>query len=152
MNSCDSFVILASATEDKRVIVAKNSDREPNEANNLVYFPAKTYPKNTTLHCTYKAISQVEHTYAILLLKPYWIWGGEYGSNQHGVTIANEAVFSPYFEPKNSALLGLATAFPIEIWQFFNFFYFFFLFFLIKEWICCDWALSAEKQLKKHWK
>ncbi len=32
---CDTLVALGSATADGRVILAKNSDREPNEAHRL---------------------------------------------------------------------------------------------------------------------
>ncbi len=50
------------------------------------------------MHCTYLDVPQVTHTHAVLLAKPFWIWGAEMGTNDQGVTIGNEAVFTkvPY--------------------------------------------------------
>ena len=106
LTSCDTFVALGSMTEDGRVLMAKNSDREPNEPNNLIHVPAQGYPPHSTVSCTYITIPQVEHTHALLLLQPSWLWGAEYGSNDHGVCIGNEALFSPHGGPHSPALLG----------------------------------------------
>ena len=47
-----------------------------------------------SLQCTYIEIQQVAHTHAVILSKPAWIWGAEMGSNEHGVCIGNEAVWT----------------------------------------------------------
>ena len=105
MFSCDTFVVTPEYSEDGRILVAKNSDREPNEANNVVFIPAKKQ-KSPTVQCTYIRVPQVEATPDLLLLQPSWIWGAEYGSNSYGVCIGNEAVFSKFPAPRTPALLG----------------------------------------------
>ena len=90
---CDTFVALADATSDGSVILAKNSDREPDEAHEVVLLPAADHDGGT-VRCTYVRVPQVRRTHAVLLAKPYWIWGAEMGANEHGVVIGNEAVFT----------------------------------------------------------
>ena len=104
---CDTLVATPDVTADGVMIFAKNSDREPNEAQHLLYAPAANHPPGSVLRCTYIEIPQVEHTYAVLLSKPFWMWGAEMGSNEHGVTIGNEAVFSRLPGNTKKALLGM---------------------------------------------
>jgi secernin len=70
------------------VIFAKNSDRPPNEASRVQYYPARTAsaapdPNHThrrrSVRCTNISIPDVDHTYACLLVQPYWCWGAEMG-------------------------------------------------------------------------
>lgn len=100
---CDTLV---SLTPDG-VLFGKNSDRDPNEAQLLRWHPATdhgTAPDDVA--CTWISIPQLEHTHAVLLSQPWWMWGAEMGANEHGVVIGNEAVFTnqPLGEP---ALLGM---------------------------------------------
>lgn len=104
---CDTMVVLGNASADGAVIFAKNSDREPNEAHELVQIPAADHAEGSSVSCTYVRIPQVPHTYAVLLAKPYWIWGAEMGANEHGVTIGNEAVFSKIAPGKEPGLIGM---------------------------------------------
>ena len=87
---CDTFVALASATQDGSVIFGKNSDRDPNEAHEIISIPAADHPADATVRCTYIEIPQAAHTHAVILAKPFWIWGAEMGGNQFGVVIGNE--------------------------------------------------------------
>jgi len=94
---CDTFVAFSSVTENRSVIFGNNSDREPNEAQCLEYHPARAYRADQTLQCTYLKIPQARTTYATILSRPFWMWGAEMGSNEKGVVIGNEAVFTRIF-------------------------------------------------------
>jgi secernin len=104
---CDTFVALSEATANGSVIFAKNSDREPNEAHEVVHVPGAEHGPGAQVRCTYIAIPQVERTNAVLLGKPYWIWGAEMGANSHGVVIGNEAVFTKLPYEKEPGLIGM---------------------------------------------
>ncbi|MHA2253819.1 MAG: hypothetical protein ACXAD7_25930 [Candidatus Kariarchaeaceae archaeon] len=90
---CDTFVADSSVTIDGSIIVGKNSDRQPNEPQDLLHVPAMDQSEEE-LKCTYITIPQIDHTYEVLLSKPNWIWGAEMGANEHGVVIGNEAIWS----------------------------------------------------------
>jgi secernin len=104
---CDTIVAMAEATADGVTVLGKNSDREPNEAHYLLYVPAADHLPGDRVRCTYVTIPQVAHTHAVLLAKPFWIWGAEMGVNEHGVAIGNEAVFTKVPYEKKGALLGM---------------------------------------------
>ncbi len=104
---CDTFVALPPATVDGSVIFAKNSDREANEAQQLEYHAARTYPEGSKVSCTYLTIPQAKQTHAVLLSRPFWMWGAEMGANEHGVVIGNEAVFTRLKVKKTGVLTGM---------------------------------------------
>jgi dipeptidase len=104
---CDTFVALSNSTKDGSVLFAKNSDRDPNEAHQIVIFSAAKHAKGEMVKCTYVEIPQVEQTYQVILSKPFWIWGAEMGSNEYGVTIGNEAIFSREPAKKEPGLIGM---------------------------------------------
>jgi dipeptidase len=98
---CDTLVSLTS----DGVLFAKNSDRDPNEAQVVRWFGAAHHEPGD-VSCTWISIPQVARTNAVVLSQPWWMWGAEMGANEHGVVIGNEAVFTnqPLGEP---ALLGM---------------------------------------------
>ena len=103
---CDTMVALTTTTADGSVLFAKNSDRDPNEVHELVLVPSKNH-NTKKVKCTYIEIPQVQHTHAVFLSRPFWIWGAEMGVNEHGVVIGNEAVFSKIPAGKKPGLIGM---------------------------------------------
>lgn len=69
---CDTLV----AVGDDAVAFAKNSDREPSEAQVVEH------------------IARTKDTNEIVISRPVWMWGAEMGANEHGLAIGNEAVFT----------------------------------------------------------
>jgi dipeptidase len=104
---CDTLVAVGDATADGSVILAKNSDRQPNEAHVLARIPHVRHSEGDTVKCTYITVPQVPETYEVLLSKPFWIWGGEMGANECSVSIANEAVFTKEPYDKEPGLIGM---------------------------------------------
>lgn len=104
---CDTMVALGSATADGATILAKNSDREPNEAQVVTYVPRARHESGVKLKCTYIEVPQVPETFEVILSRPFWMWGAEMGANEHGVAIGNEAVFTKDPYGKEPGLIGM---------------------------------------------
>lgn len=100
---CDTIVTLT----DDGVLFAKNSDRDAGESQLLEQVPAAVHPPGTSLQCTWIRIPQVTRTHAVLLSRPWWMWGAEIGANEHGVVIGNEAVFTTAPKEAQDGLLGM---------------------------------------------
>jgi dipeptidase len=104
---CDTFVIRSRLAQSGRTTLAKNSDREPNEAQYLTRSEAADHAPGSKVHCTYIEVPQVAHTYALLGSRPWWMWGFEHGVNERGLAIGNEAVWSRVPGSLQPGLLGM---------------------------------------------
>jgi hypothetical protein len=85
---------------------AKNSDRSPNEIQVTEFHPRKE-GLSGEVQCTYISVPQTEHTHAVLLSRPAWMWGAEMGVNEFGLCIGNEAVFTKGPYNKIGGLTGM---------------------------------------------
>lgn len=104
---CDTLVALPTITKAGNLLLAKNSDREPLEAQALLHVLHQN-PAEKNLTCTYIEIPQLTETYECILSKPFHMWGAEMGANEHGLVIGNEAVFTKVkFEKQNNGLTGM---------------------------------------------
>ena len=93
---CDTIVALGSATEEGFTLFGKNSDREPDEAQNILITPREKHDLNETVQCSYLTIPQVSETARVLLYQPFWMFGAKMGANEYGVVIGNEAIFTEW--------------------------------------------------------
>ncbi len=99
---CDTLVYVGNDS----TWLAKNSDREPDEYQCLEAHPRiATRPEE--LQTTYTKVPVNSPCHAVIIGRPYWMWGAEMGVNEYGVAIGNEAVFTRLVEKKNSGLLGM---------------------------------------------
>jgi Dipeptidase len=91
------------------MLFGKNSDRSPNEPQFLQHIKAKDYDMslNPKLKLTYIEIPQVEHTYEVVVSRPEWMWGAEFGFNEFGLNIGNEAVFTKEKYVKEGGITGM---------------------------------------------
>lgn len=104
---CDTLVARPGATATGALLFAKNSDREANEAQYPFYAPAARHGNGASLRCTYIEIPQAAETHAVLLSRPFWMWGAEMGANEHGVVIGNEAVHAKIAPGAAPSLIGM---------------------------------------------
>ena len=103
---CDTFVHILTH-KNNSIIFGKNSDREPNEAQQIVCFP-KTIRTNIKLKTTFIEIEHPKETFEVILSKPFQMFGAEMGCNEFGVVIGNEAVFTKVaFDKKVVGLTGM---------------------------------------------
>ena len=104
---CDIVIATPRSTRERIMLFGKNSDRERNESQAVERFAAADHPPDAQLQCTYLKIPQARRTCAVLLSRPFWIWGAEMGSNEHGVVIGNEGLYARVAAPDKEALTGM---------------------------------------------
>lgn len=102
---CDILVATPEVTENNVMLFGKNSDRDPNESQILEYFPRRENEEEK-IELTYVSFPQVKETNAVMLSRPWWMWGAEMGANEHGLVIGNTAIFTNQ-EYRKSELLGM---------------------------------------------
>uniref|UniRef100_A0A1Y1KD81 Dipeptidase n=1 Tax=Photinus pyralis TaxID=7054 RepID=A0A1Y1KD81_PHOPY len=106
-DSSNAFVVLPPLS-DHGVIFGKNSDRPQGEVQEIVYFPSDESAH--TRKCTYVEVELSGPSKAVILSKPYWMWGAEMGANECGVVIGNVPVLTNNCEgdhdPQVQRLLG----------------------------------------------
>lgn len=100
---CDTFVLRA----DTGMVLAKNSDRDPNEAQLWEWTAAADHEPGARVRTTYADLPQAARTHATVVSRPWWMWGAEMGANEHGVAIGNEAVFTKEPTSLEPGLLGM---------------------------------------------
>ena len=93
---CDTLVVV----QPHCVLFAKNSDRSPEEPQTIEWQPAAEHKPGSFVKCSHLRIPQARRTHAVMLSRPSWMWGAEIATNEHGVTIGNEAVFTRYGVPR----------------------------------------------------
>lgn len=100
---CDTMVTIT----DDGVLFAKNSDRDANEAQVLEWHAAADHEPDSVVKTTWIEVEQVPRTHAIVISRPWWMWGAEMGANEHGLVIGNEAVFTKESTRGELGLLGM---------------------------------------------
>jgi secernin len=80
--------------ESGPVWFAKNSDREPSEAQLLECH------QGSVPGAAPEGLPDAPSDTRVLLSRPAWMWGAEMGVNEHGLAIGNEAVFTRMPVPK----------------------------------------------------
>ncbi len=110
---CDILIAGPEITKERIFIFAKNSDRDPNEAQILELIKDSNF-QDDKIKLTYTTIeiSKVnslknsKSTNSILLSRPWWMWGAEMGANDKGVVVGNTAVFTKKVS-KKPGILGM---------------------------------------------
>lgn len=104
---CDTMLYRKMNSNGSTIWFGNNSDREPNEAHEVIFNKGRTFSPGENVRCTYITVPQVAATCDVILCKPAWMWGAEMGVNEHGVVIGNEALFTKGGGVKKPALTGM---------------------------------------------
>lgn len=98
---CDTLVALPGASATGATLFAKNSDRPPDEPQDVRWHAPRTDRDHTL--ATHVAVPAHDRpTHGCLLSVPRWCWGAEHGVNDAGVAIGNEAIYTT-LDPRSVA-------------------------------------------------
>jgi secernin len=90
---CDCLCALGPATLNGATLFAKNSDRPPDEAQVVEWFPPRH--DEYTVRTTHIEIDgAARDTVGFVGSRPEWSWGIEHGVNEAGVAIGNETIYT----------------------------------------------------------
>lgn len=98
---CDTLVALGSVTASGATLFAKNSDRPPDEAQDVRWFGPR-HDRVVTRATHLELPAHHGPTRGCLLSVPRWCWGAEHGVNDAGVAIGNEAIYTT-LDPRTAA-------------------------------------------------
>ena len=104
---CDLLVALGPASEPRRTLFAKNSDRPPDEAQELEWLAPRR--DDGAVRTTYLDVDAApDATVGVLASRPAWMWGLEHGVNEAGVAVGNAAIYTT-LDPRRAppALTGM---------------------------------------------
>src|SRR5258708_5023653 len=104
---CDTIAAPPGTTASAGMLFGKNSDRQRNEAHVVEQVAGAFHRADARVRCTYIDVPQARKTHAVLLCRPFWMWGAEMGANEHGVVIGNEGLSAVRPSPKEPALTGM---------------------------------------------
>ncbi len=110
---CDILIVGPANTKEGIFIFAKNSDRDPNEAQIVEFIEGGEF-QGDRIKLTYveieiskiNSLKKINRINTVLLSRPWWIWGAEMGANEHGLVIGNTAVFTKRLN-KKPGILGM---------------------------------------------
>jgi len=94
---CDTVVVVP---EKGPVWLAKNSHREPSEAQFVECHDG------SNAGAAPEGLPEARGNTRLVLSRPAWMWGSETGVNEHGLAVANEAVFTRLPAP-NAGYTGM---------------------------------------------
>src|SRR5262245_58752927 len=104
---CDAILASPGSTAKRIMLFGKNSDRERNEAQAIEHFQGADHAADAQVACTYIRIPQARRTHAVLISRPFWMWGAETGANEWGVAIGNEGLHARTVASSEPALTGM---------------------------------------------
>src|SRR5215207_5185424 len=98
---CDCLCALGPATDTGATLFAKNSDRPPDEAQRVEWFPPHR-AAGPTRATRIEIVGAARETIGFVGSRPEWAWGVEHGVNEAGVGIGNETIFTT-LDPRTAA-------------------------------------------------